>query len=138
MAVLESFAGHGAFEQDGFARILDLALYVGRVVPQRTDDKQHPIIKVSNLTDNFPIAWYASGGTTPKSLPWKPHAELSVRADDAQRASWRRMLKSYRDNLLLIEERMSQYVEFTAIPLQLIKAQRETEARVGELENQLR
>ena len=56
-ALLEGLAGYGAFEQDGYARVLDLTLWVGRKVPERTGDKQHPIVKVSNLADNFAVAW---------------------------------------------------------------------------------
>jgi hypothetical protein len=28
-----------------YARVLDLALWVGRKVPERTQDKQHPIVR---------------------------------------------------------------------------------------------
>jgi len=138
MAVLEGLAGFGAFEQDGFARILDVALYVGRFVPDRTGDKQHPIIKVSNLQDNFAIAWYAGGSKKPKDLPWRASAPI-LRAviDSTQIASRRRMLANQRENLLLIEERMSDYVDYTAVPLDLIKNKRRTEARIAELETQL-
>jgi hypothetical protein len=48
------------------------------------------------------------------------------------------MLKNYRENLILIEERMSEYVSFTEIPLQLIKDKREVEARIIEIEEKLR
>lgn len=56
----------------------------------------------------------------------------SVKAgiDRAQIEVWHRMMKNYRENLLLMEERMSEYVEFTAIPLQLVKSKRQTEARL--------
>jgi len=72
MAILESLAGVGSFEQDGFARVLDLALHVGRFVPERTSDKQHPIIKVSNLQDNFAIGWYAGGIKHRRNCPGRP------------------------------------------------------------------
>ncbi|HVG18851.1 MAG TPA: caspase family protein [Blastocatellia bacterium] len=104
MAILEALAGYGAFEQDGFARVLDLALYVGRVVPERTDDKQHPIIKVSNLEDNFAIAWYAGGDKNPKPLSWRPSMLMADPvSSDGQVSTWVSMLSNYRTNLLLIE-----------------------------------
>lgn len=138
MAVLEAFAGLGAFEQDGFARVLDLTLYVGRFVPDRTGDKQHPIIKVSNLQDNFAIAWYAGGSKAPKELPWRADTPVSrLIADSAEVASWRRRLANKRENLLLIEERMSEYVEFTDIPIQLLKNKRLTESEIDELQTRL-
>ena len=52
-------------------------------------------------------------------------------------ATWQRMLANYRENLLLIEERTSEYVEFTAIPLQLIKSKRNVEAQIVELERKM-
>jgi len=48
--------------------VLDLALWAGRKVPERTADRQHPIIKVSNLADNFALAWYAGGTKTPPDI----------------------------------------------------------------------
>jgi hypothetical protein len=57
--------------------------------------------------------------------------------DAAQVATWQRMRTNYRENLLLIEERMSEYVEFTAIPLQLIKSKRQVEAQIADLERKL-
>ena len=43
------------------------------------------------------------------------------------------MLANYRENLLLIEERMSEYVEFNKIPLQDAKNKRLTEAKITDL-----
>lgn len=139
-ALLEGLAGYGAFERDGYARVLDLAMYVGRMVPDRTGDKQHPIVKVANLEDNFALAYYAAGGKEPKALDWVATdvPTISAALEPAQVATWQRMLTNYRENLLLIEERMSEYVEFTAIPLQLIRSKRRVEAQIVELEGKLR
>ncbi|NEU81350.1 caspase family protein [Nostoc sp. UIC 10630] len=137
-SVLEALAGYGAFEQDGFARVLDLALWAGRKVPERTNEKQHPIIKVSNLEDNFAIAWYAGGAKKVQPLEWiSSHSLETSSVNAAQLATWQRMLVNYRENLLLIEERMSEYVDFTAIPLQLIKSKRQLEAKITDLEQKL-
>ena len=135
IAVLESLAGRGASEQDGFARVLDLAMYVGRFVPDRTDDRQHPIVKVNNLQDNFALAWYAGGSKTPRELHWQPSpATTRTSADSAQIASWKRRLESQRENLLLIEDRMSEYVDFRSIPLDLLQVKKHTVLRIAELE----
>jgi hypothetical protein len=137
-AIVEGLAGHGAFEQDGYARALDLALWTGRVVPDRTNDQQHPIVKVSNLEDNFAVAWYAGGAKQPQPLQWTSSTSSSPSSADAdQLATWRRMLSNYHENLLLIEERMSEYVEFTTIPLQLVKAKRHIEDNIADLEQKL-
>ena len=49
----------------------------------------------------------------------------------------RRILAERRSALLLIEERMSEFVEYNEIPLQLIKNKRRTEAQIAELEQKL-
>ena len=138
-ALLEALAGYGAFEQDGYARVLDLTMWVGRKVPERTGDKQHPIIKVSNLEDNFALAWYAAGEKSLHLPPeWAtPAPAISPEIDVKQAAHWRRMLANYRENLLLIEERMSEYVELNAVPLQDVKNKRLTEAKISDLEQKL-
>ncbi len=137
-ALIEALAGYGAFENDGYARVLDTTMWLGRQVPGRTSDKQHPIVKVSNLEDNFALAYYAGGEKQPKSLSWTTSVPL-VKAglDRAQIETWHRMMRNYRENLLLMDERMSEYVEFTAIPLQLVKSKRQTEARLSDLEEKL-
>jgi len=138
MALLEALAGYGAFEQDSYARVLDTALWVGRKVPDRTHDRQHPIVKVSNLEDNYALAYYAAGERQPKRLDWAVGMPtITPGLDAAQVATWRRMLANYRENLLLMEERASEYVEFTDVPLQLIRSKRRTEAQIAELERKL-
>jgi hypothetical protein len=137
-ALLEGLAGYGAFERDGYARVLDLAMYVGRMAPERTNDKQHPIIKVSNLEDNFALAYYAAGEKEPKSLDWAstvPAAFTGI--EGAQAASWRRMLANRRRALALMDERMSEYIEYQEIPLQLIDNKRRTEEQIADLERKL-
>lgn len=139
-SLLEGLAGAGAFEHDGYARVLDMALWVGRKVPERTKDRQHPIIKVSSLEDNFAVAFYAAGKKQPHPLPELTDAvsqAVTTKPGSAQAASWKRMLSNYRENLLLIEERMSEYVNFVDIPIQLIKTKRQTEEKISELEQKL-
>jgi hypothetical protein len=135
--LLKALAGYGAFERDGYARVLDAAMWVGRKVPARTGEKQNPIIKVSNLEDNFALAYYAGGEASPKALPWEAGVPISAGLGDAQLASWRVQWNNYRENLMLIEERMSEFVEFTAVPLQLVKNKRQTEGRIADLERRL-
>lgn len=55
----------------------------------------------------------------------------------AERASLERQLAELRANLRLIEERASQFVLETDIPLQLVKDKRSTEARIAVLEGRL-
>ena len=51
--------------------------------------------------------------------------------------SLNRQLQNLRDNLRLIDERMSEYVLRTEIPLQLIKEKREAEEQIAALEGQI-
>jgi hypothetical protein len=137
-ALLEALAGYGAFEKDGYSRVLDVALWVGRKVPERTDERQHPIVKVSNLEDNFALAYYAGGAKEPRRLEWAdPVPTISPELDVVQKEAWQRMLRNCRQNLLFIEERISQYVEFTAIPLQLIRSKWVVEGQITKLEHKL-
>jgi hypothetical protein len=62
--------------------------------------------------------------STTISLP-KSHA--------AQCASWQRQLSEYEYSLRLIEERISEHVESTYIPLDLVKRKRQVEQRIIEL-----
>ena len=74
----------------------------------------------------------------PKSLDWTASAPgISVDLDKAQWANWRVQWANYRENHMLIEERMSEYVESTAIPLQLVRSKRQVEAKIAELEAKL-
>ncbi|GGA38712.1 caspase family protein [Okeania sp. KiyG1] len=138
-ALLEALAGYGAFEEDGYARVLGIAMWVGCKVPERTGDRQHPIIKISNLKNNFALAWYAGGKKSVHPLlKWETNIpSIAPGLDVEQVATWRRMLANYRENLLLIEERMTEYVEFTDIPLGLVKNKRRIEAEITKLEQKL-
>jgi hypothetical protein len=59
---IEALAGQGAVKRDGFARILDVLIYLFEQVPKRTADQQHPFVKkMLDLGDNFAICYYAGG-----------------------------------------------------------------------------
>jgi len=123
-ALKDAFVGRGSFEQDGYVRVLDMATYVCRMVPNRTSDRQNPIIKIADLESNYAVAYYAGGGKGGSALHNHPSSEALVR-----------QLKNCRYNLLLIEERISEYVVSTEVPLQLIKEKRDLKARIQAFEN---
>lgn len=138
VALLEGLAGYGAFENDSYARVLDIAMWAGRVVPARTSDKQHPIVKVSNLADNFAVSYYAGGDDKPKSLPFSPKAEVVGDSfDEKQRATWHAMLGHRRTALLLIQERISEFIEYQTVPLQYVLNERKTQEQIADLEAKL-
>lgn len=65
--LLEALEGKAAVNQDGFARILDVLIYLFNQVPVRAAGPQHPFVKkVLDLGDNFPLCYYAGGS---KQLP---------------------------------------------------------------------
>ena len=68
-----------------------------------------------------------------------PRRSQAARRDDDEREaeSLRRQLAEAHENLLLIEERISEYVMGAAVDLQLIKQQRRLKERIVELEQQL-
>ena len=89
--VQQSFAGfrapHLQFRDRRELEAFDDQEVAGRKVPDRTGDKQHPIIKVSNLQDNFAMAWYAGGVKFPRPLPWTAAAPAVTPGLDAAQAA---------------------------------------------------
>lgn len=69
LALIEALSGSGASQLDGYVRVADLALHAREKVPQRTSNRQHPILSFSQA-DNFVLAYYAGGDTVPKGLPF--------------------------------------------------------------------
>ena len=103
-ALREGLAGYGAAEQDSYANIADVAMYVGRMVSNRTSDRQHPILKLA-ATDNFAIAYYAGGEKSPQPLPDAQSYILPIEIVDVNLVEgYRRILKKYQSNLLAVEE----------------------------------
>ena len=122
LALLEALAGAGAAERDGDARVLDMAMYVGRMVPNRTNDKQHPIVKVANLDHNFTVAYYAAGAKEPLSLPQIGDIHPQVPLAPALTEGYRKLLRQYRHNLLEIEVAMAEFIDQRMVPPDLLKA----------------
>lgn len=139
IALLEALSGAGAAEKDGYARVLDVALYVGRMVPNRTDDAQHPILKISNLKNNFALAYYAGGSKDLLPLPKLGEAQsqaMLVSADAEIVEGYRTLLDRYRHNLLEIELQMAEFIDQRAVPLDLLRAREGVIKKIEELEQQ--
>ena len=65
--LLSALQGKAAVNKDGYARILDILVYLFDQVPKRASGPQHPFVnKVLDLGDNFPLCYYAGGS---KFLP---------------------------------------------------------------------
>ncbi|MCL1469128.1 caspase family protein [Argonema antarcticum] len=60
--LLEALQGKASVNQDNYARILNVLSYLFDQVPKRTTDKQKPFVnKILDLSDNFPLCYYAGG-----------------------------------------------------------------------------
>jgi hypothetical protein len=69
LALIEALVGVGTSKEDGYVRVADLALHTRQMVPQRTQERQHPILHFEQA-DNFILAYYAGGDSQPKGLPF--------------------------------------------------------------------
>jgi hypothetical protein len=84
LALIESLAGKGASQKDGYVRVADVALYAREVVPKWTGNRQHPILNFEQA-DNFVLAYYAGGETEPKGLPFAGEPEIESEAGEFDR-----------------------------------------------------
>lgn len=80
LALIEALCGEGASEKDGYVRVSDLALHTRQMVPQRTGDRQHPILRFRQA-DDFVLAYYAGGEKEPKGLPFAEKPEIELEPD---------------------------------------------------------
>lgn len=140
IALLESLAGAGASEKDGYARVIDMALYINHVVASRTGEAQHPIMKISNIEENFAVAYYAGGSAKvlPLSLPGVHPIPAPIPAYDELADGYAEVLSKYRQNLLEIELRMADFIDQRAIPPDFLHIQANLVAKIKHLEQQHR
>jgi hypothetical protein len=75
--LLEAMQGKASMVEDGYARILNVLTYLFEQVPKRTFEKQKPFVnKVLDLSDNFPLCYYAGGEA-------KLRSEVPISAPDS-------------------------------------------------------
>ena len=133
-ALREGLAGYGAAERDGYAYMADVAMYVGRKVPNRTRDKQHPILNLANA-DNFAVAYYSGGEKSPKPLAgaqtYIPPIEV---ADVSLSEGYCNILKKYQSNLLAVENRMAVFIDQANVPLDLERTKENILLKITEVE----
>ncbi len=75
LAFIESLSGIGVAKKDGYVRVTDVALHAREVVPGRTHGKQHPVLHFEHA-DNFALAYYAGGDSSPKGLPFPEEPQI--------------------------------------------------------------
>ena len=139
-AIVEGLAGYGASESDGYTYVTDLALYAGRMVPIRTRDTQHPILKLM-AADNFPVSYYAGGAKQPLALQGFESTGIipsrQIQTAHALTDGYTRIVQQYKSNLLRIEERMARFIDQAAVPLDLERQKQEIISKIVELEKGL-
>ncbi|MBN2395594.1 MAG: caspase family protein [Candidatus Atribacteria bacterium] len=93
--ILEALSGHGtSSRQDGRVYVDDVAMYVREQVSRRTKQKQQPFFDHTQ-TDNFVLAYYAGGRTSPNPL------QINCREHEYDRESIRNLLiKGFSDSHL--------------------------------------
>jgi hypothetical protein len=95
--LLEALQGRATVNKDGYARILDILIYLFDQVPKRTPGSQHPFVnKVLDLGDNFPLCYYAGGS---KFLPGESSSPESTPAPTSLTSGQRRRMEQKRDAL---------------------------------------
>ena len=136
-ALREALAGYGAAERDGYAYVADLAMYIGRVVPQRTQSRQHPILKMT-AADNFAVAYYAAGDKSPKPLMATETYPLPIDTIEADLADgYRNVLKTYQLNLLKVEAQIAQFIDQRTVPLDIIRTKEGILTQIEQIESQI-
>ena len=133
-ALREALAGYGASDRDGYAYLTDVALYIGRVVPNRTKNRQNPILQISSA-DNFALAYYAGGDSIPKSLPGAARSPTPFEALDVNMIDgYQHILNKYKQNLLVVEARISEFYDSAAVPLDLERTRDGILRKIDQLE----
>ena len=95
--LLEALQGKAAVNKDGFARILDVLIYLFKHVPGRASGPQHPFVKkVLDLGDNFPLCYYAGGS---KNVPGEVPSPEIVSMSNGLMSRQRRRLGRKHDTL---------------------------------------
>ena len=70
-ALIAALCGEGAAKEDGYVRVMDLALYTREAVVRLTESEQHPQHPTMDIekADNFVVAYYAAGEKKTKGIP---------------------------------------------------------------------
>ena len=146
--MLEALQGKAAVNKenkDGYARILDVMIYLFDQVPKRASGPQHPFVnKVLDLGDNFPLCYYAGGS---KFLPGEvPVAEVNSTTSGLTGGQKRRLAQK-RDTLQAEWDLRSEKVKRmrdalaieagTAVKFQLEKQLLDEEAQLARLGDEL-
>ncbi|MEJ1930715.1 caspase family protein [Nostoc sp. NIES-2111] len=143
--LLEALHGKASVNKDGYARILDVLVYLFDQVPKRASGPQHPFVnKVLDLADNFPLCYYAGGS---KFLPGETATIETRSASTNLTAGQRRRLEQRLDALQAEWDLLSKKVKMmrealvieagTAVKFQLEQQLLNEEANLAHLSNEM-
>ncbi|HZU00768.1 MAG TPA: caspase family protein [Ktedonobacteraceae bacterium] len=143
--LMEALAGKGVGNKDGFARILGVLSYLFDTVPQRTSNKQHPFVnKIQNLSDNFPLCYYAGGSKeVPGEIPAPESPPVPAGLTPGQRRRLETRLKELQGSWDLRNQRVQRLQEALdreIDPLTTFKYERQLlqeKAALEQVENEL-
>jgi len=115
--LLEALEGKASVSQDGFARVLDVLIYLFKHVPERASGPQHPFVKkVLDLGDNFPLCYYAGGRKhVPDEVPGSEHVAVPTRLTAGQRRRLKQKLDALEQEWELRSEKVRQMQTALAI-----------------------
>lgn len=137
-ALLEALTGKYIHDADNYIRVLDVFGYLCRIIPKRTSGSQNPILNVVDLDDNFALAYNDDNKLEEaNSLEMSTNERRNTNVSKEQLRTWERILENHRTGLLLIEQRMSEYVTSTDIPLQYIREKALKEQVITDLESKI-
>lgn len=134
-AVLEVLAGSDVSKQDRSVRVLDLFKYVSRVVPDRTDDNQHPILHSLDLED-FVLVEFSDDHNPQKLLGWKLNATKRKKSPSAS-SHGPETLRHLQRKLRVLQNVVDAYALKVDVPPQLLLEVEILRDRISELEKGL-
>lgn len=76
--LLDVLRGNAGQSTNGFIRVLDVFEHVSNLVPAKSGNKQHPILKVQEMDNNYPVAAFRGGKAASDSgQPALPQRKLA-------------------------------------------------------------
>ncbi len=143
--LLEALQGKASVNKDGYARILDVLVYLFDQVPKRASGPQHPFVnKVFELADNFPLCYYAGGS---KFLPGETAtietSSTSTKLTTGQRRRLEQKLDAFQAEWDLLSKKVKKMREAlvieagTAVKFQLEQQLFNEEANLAHLSNEM-
>jgi len=134
-ALRESLAGAGSSEKDGFSRVADIAMYLSKVIPERTKNKQNPVLKLREA-DNFVVAYYAAGAKEFAPLTEASIYSFSTPDSDNDEAGLLAELEAHKSNLRQLRKQNIKFGPLHA-PLYLINAIKDEEEEIASIKKLL-